>query len=211
MKLNTAKYSFVFLLTLLVACKQSVSGNTEMEQVVPAIPKDYKTIAAEAKAYCTLQNLNTDYFILVDLGLHSGLERFYVWDFKGDSISKRYMVSHGCGENPWMQTLTKDSAVFSNVSNSHCSSLGKYIIGERGYSQFGVHVKYLLHGKDSSNSNALMRDIVFHSWEMVPDKAVYPEGTPEGWGCPAISNAAFLEIDKMIQNSNLRPLMWIVE
>jgi hypothetical protein len=121
------------------------------------------------------------------------------------------MVSHGCGDNPWMQTLAKDSAVFSNVNNSHCSALGRYIIGERGYSQFGVHVKYLMHGMDASNSNAVIRDIVFHSWEMVPDVALYPEGTPEGWGCPAISNAAFQKIDLLIQNSGARPLMWLVE
>ena len=110
-----------------------------------------------------------------------------------------------------MQTLSKDSAVFSNTLNSHCSALGKYIIGERGYSQFGVHVKYLMHGKDSSNSNALKRAIVFHSWEMVPDNVVYPDGTPEGWGCPALSNMAFQEIDALIQGSVARPLMWVVE
>ncbi len=211
MKMFVFILSLFALLFLFLNCKNGETISSEVESLKPLEIEKYRSLAKEAKTYCMNQKLNTDYCILVDLVLHSGLERFFVWDFKSDTIKKSYMVSHGCGENPWMQTLTKDSAVFSNVNNSHCSSLGRYIIGERGYSQFGVHIKYLMHGMDASNSNALKRDIVFHSWEMVPDKAVYPEGTPEGWGCPAISNTAFQEVDVLIQSSDKRPLMWVVE
>ena len=55
----------------------------------------------------------------------------------------------------------------------------------------GVKIKYVLHGLDSTNSNALKRYIVFHWWEAVSDDEVYPDGTPEGWGCQTISNNSF--------------------
>jgi hypothetical protein len=86
--------------------------------------------------------------------------------------------------------------------------LGKYLIGERGVSQFGVNIKYLLHGLEESNKNALKRAIVFHSWELVPNEELFPKGTPEGWGCPAISDANFLELDKKLKGTE-KVLMWM--
>ena len=106
--------------------------------------------------------------------------------------------------------MSKSNPTFSNNPNSCCSALGKYIIGERGVSNWGVRVKYLLHGMEETNSNALKRAIVFHSWERVTDYEVYPSGTPEGWGCPAISNNAFIYIDKKLQQANRRTLLWMV-
>ena len=89
------------------------------------------------------------------------------------------------------------------------SSLGKYKIGDRGWSSFGVNINYRLHGLDETNSNANKRDIVFHSWEEIKDAEVYPAGTPEGWGCPAISDKAFLAVDKLLKNQAQPTLMWI--
>jgi hypothetical protein len=46
---------------------------------------------------------------------------------------------------------------------------------------------------------------------MVSDSATYPTGTPEGWGCPAISNKNFKLIDPLLQKTNKSVLMWIYE
>ena len=73
----------------------------------------------------------------------------------------------------------------------------------------GVKIKYTLYGLDSTNSNAFKRLIILHSWELVPDEEIYPDGTPEGWGCPAISNKNFMIIDSMLKNSPKPVLMWI--
>jgi hypothetical protein len=54
-----------------------------------------------------------------------------------------------------------------------------------------------------------MRTIVFHSWEKVPDEEVYPNGTPEGWGCPKISNNSFKIIEPLLQSRSQPVLMWI--
>ncbi|QOG02503.1 murein L,D-transpeptidase catalytic domain-containing protein [Flavobacterium sp. MDT1-60] len=171
---------------------------------------DYSPYFQEAKQYCKNNNLNQKKFILIDLGLHSGLKRFFVYDFKKNKILNSYMVSHGCGDNQWGRTSSKEDVPVSNESDSHCSSVGKYIISDRGVSQWGIKVNYLLQGKEKTNSNAKNRAIVLHSWEAIPNNEVYPEGTPEGWGCPAVSNESMLEIDEILkQNKNV--LMWVIK
>ena len=70
-------------------------------------------------------------------------------------------------------------------------------------------MKYLMHGLEETNSNALKRFIVFHSWNLMSDEEVFPKGSPEGWGCPTISNNAMKEIDPVIQKSTKPILMWI--
>jgi hypothetical protein len=168
-----------------------------------------KSKALQALAFCNSQNFNTDFCILIDMSLHSGVKRFIVWDFNNQRIRNSFLVGHGCCDNPWSNDSSKDNPKFSNTNDSHCSSLGKYKIGNRGYSNWGVHIKYLLHGLEQTNSNALMRTIVFHSWEEVADEEVYPKGTPEGWGCPTISNNSFMIVDPLLRTSSRPVLMWI--
>jgi hypothetical protein len=165
--------------------------------------------AKEAFDFCKGNNFNTEFCILIDMSLHSGVKRFFIWDFKKDTVSNSFLVGHGCCDNPWSQDASKGQPVFSNRDGSHCSSLGKYKIGERGYSDWGVHVKYFMHGLESTNNNAFARTIVFHSWEMVADEEVYPQGTPEGWGCPTISNKSMQIIDPKLKTSQKPVLMWI--
>ena len=165
--------------------------------------------AKEALEYCKANNFSTDFCILIDMGLHSGINRFFVYDFKKNEISQQYLVGHGCGTESWSTDSTKENPDFSNQDNSHLSSLGKYKIGKRGYSNWGVHVKYLMHGLEETNTNALKRIIVFHSWNMMSDTEVYPNGSPEGWGCPTVSNNSFKKIDPLLKNSKKPVLMWI--
>ena len=168
-----------------------------------------RTKANEALTFCTNKNFNTDFCILIDMSLHSGVKRFFIWDFRKDTIVESFLVGHGCGDNPWSYDLSKEKPTFSNKDGSHCSSLGKYKLGERGYSNWGVHVKYLMHGLEATNSNALARTIVFHSWEDVTDEEIYPKGTVEGWGCPTISNNNMNRIDPQLKASGKPVLMWI--
>jgi hypothetical protein len=168
-----------------------------------------RTKAKEAFDFCKKQNYSSEFCVLIDMSLHSGVKRFIVWDFKNDSISHSFLVGHGCCDEHWSSDESKENPKFSNVDGSHCSSLGKYKIGERAYSDWGVHIKYVLHGLEPFNSHAKSRYIVFHSWEVVSDEEVYPFGTPEGWGCPTISNKSFKIIDPLLKSSSKPVLMWI--
>ncbi|MCO5231854.1 MAG: murein L,D-transpeptidase catalytic domain family protein [Chitinophagales bacterium] len=163
----------------------------------------------EALRFCKTKGYNTDFCILINMGEHSGLKRFYIWDFNNESIMYSFLVSHGCGESPWGLDFSRENPMFSNSDGSHLTSLGKYKIGERGYSNWGINVKYLMHGLEPSNNNALRRTIVFHSWDIIPNREVYPRGVSEGWGCPAVSNDAFRTIDPMLRHSSKPVLMWI--
>ncbi len=168
-----------------------------------------KAKATDAYRFCKSKRMNEDFCVLIDMQIHSGKKRFFVWNFKKDTIVYSFLVGHGCCDNPWSRDLSKNKPKFSNDEGSHCSSLGKFKIGSRGYSSWGIKVKYLLHGLEPSNSNALQRAIVFHSWEFVADEEVYPKGTPEGWGCPTISNGSFKIIDPLLKRSSRPVLMWI--
>ena len=206
--MKTIRTYFLLISSSIIAC-----NNTAKKKEIDPYPSinlvSTKNKAVEALEFCKSKSYNTNFCILIDMSLHSGVKRLIIWDFERDTITNSFLVAHGCGNNPWNEDNTKEAPVFSNTDDSHCSSLGKYKIGERGFSQWGVNVKYVLHGLESSNSNAQRRAIVFHSWEAISDNEIYPNGTPEGWGCPAISNNSFRMIDPLLSSSDKPVLMWI--
>ncbi|MGE6396277.1 murein L,D-transpeptidase catalytic domain-containing protein [Chryseobacterium scophthalmum] len=212
-------FHLIFLVIIFSSCQyesKKVADNTvsENEKTSEIIKPELDLIktkkkAEEALAFCKSKKMNTDFCILIDMSLHSGLSRFIIWDFKEQKISNKYLVGHGCGSNSWSSDESKDNPKFSNEDGSHLSALGKYQLGERGRSDWGIHVKYLMHGLEKTNNNALKRFIVFHSWDLMSDKEIYPKGSPEGWGCPTISNNAMKELDPIIQNFEKPLLMWI--
>lgn len=206
--MNFINTTLPVLMIFFFGCNNSKETKQETEKLSISI-EITRMKAKEALEFCEHYNFNTNFCILIDMSVHSGLKRMMIWNFNQDKIEDAFLVSHGCGTSIWSLELTKDNPTFSNEDGSHCTALGKYKIGERGYSNWGVHTKYLMHGLEPSNSNALKRTIVFHSWEAVPEEEVYPSGTPEGWGCPAISNASFKVIDPKLQSSLKPVLMWI--
>lgn len=200
----------ITVICLIAVITLSQSFTPKKPATIPKVSIEKTRVKAkEALAFCDKRKFNTDFCILIDMSIHSGRKRFFVWDFQKDSIVESFLVGHGCGNNPWSYDFSKDKPTFSNKDGSHCSALGKYKLGERGYSSWGIHVKYLMHGLDATNSNALARTIVFHSWEDVTDEEVYPKGTVEGWGCPTISNKSMEKMDPKIKASEKPVLMWI--
>lgn len=207
----------IFIVGLICLMTMSCGGNhqndwktfftSEKKPVFDTLKVSRK--ADTASLFVKKKKMNQDWCVLVDMGLHSGLARMVIWDFKGDSILKRCLVGHGCGAYPWGTDRCKTSPVFSNEENSHCSSLGRYRIGERGPSQWGIGVKYALHGLDSSNSNAFKRFVVLHGWDKMSDVETYPQGSPEGWGCPTVSNAMMAWLDTQLKGNSSSVLLWI--
>ncbi|PKQ61970.1 peptidase [Labilibaculum filiforme] len=170
-----------------------------------------KTKADAAYQYCRKNGFSTEFCLLVDMSIHSGKNRLFIYDFKKDSIVDKGLCAHGCGVNKWGTEETKTNPKFSNVDNSHCTSVGKYKIGKRGYSNWGININYKLHGLEDSNDNAYSRIIVLHAWDMVSEEEIFPVGTPEGWGCPAVSNGLMRNIDSLLKNSSKPVLLWVYE
>lgn len=187
----------------------------EEEEQLNAVKKDktakYDSLSKVALAYCKANNLHAEKYLLFDLGTHSGLKRLFIYNLKQNKIDTAFLVSHGSGKNPWGNDLSKENPEVSNVPDSHCSSVGKYIIGNRDVSQWGIKIKYWLHGKERTNNNAEKRVVVLHSWEDVTDEEVFPRGTVESWGCPAVSLSTMTYLDAFLKSYQNKMLMWVVK
>lgn len=130
----------------------------------------------------------------IDMKIASGKNRFFVYDLKNNKIIDQGLVAHGSGS----ETGTEGKLKFSNVSKSLSTSLGKYATGISYNGQFGK--AYKLHGLDKSNSNAFVRNIVFHKYSKVP----YDEQTESicnSYGCPMVNEKYFKRIEEFIDHS----------
>ncbi len=189
-----------------------IASDTIIPFAIPAIDtQHYYTKHQQAKQYTKAKNWNQDFVILADMHIHSGLPRWFLWSLKDSAIFYSTLVAHGCGNNAWGRDLSKNKPVFSNLPESHCSSLGKYKIGQRSASNWGIGIKYTLYGMEPSNSNALARTIVLHGWDAIPNNIPYPDGVAEGWGCPAVSNQHMQYLDSMLQKQSKPTLLWVFE
>lgn len=165
----------------------------------------------EAQVYCAQNQFNTDYYFLLDFSIHSGKNRFFIYDFKKKEVIKSALVTHGSCDVFESNPTPYEKAKFSNQVNSHCSSIGKYKIGKREYSSWGINVKYWLHGLETTNNKAVERVVVLHSWSAVADAEIYPNYTALSWGCPAVSDNFMRHLDSILQKNTKPVLLWIVE
>lgn len=173
--------------------------------------KDYASQHTQALAYCKEQGFSQDYYFLIDLSIHSGKDRFFVYDFKKQKVVGQNLVTHGACDAFEQNPAAVEKVKFSNRIDSHCSAIGKYKVGKRDYSSWGINVKYWLEGLEETNSNAHGRIIVLHSWEAVADKEVYPNYSPLSWGCPAVSDNFMRMLDTKLQATKKPVLLWIIE
>jgi hypothetical protein len=176
------------------------------EAETKAVFEHIKSKADSALVFCKEKRFDTSFCILVDFKVHSGKDRFFIWDFKSDTILYAGLCAHGYGMNS-----TSSRPVFSNVPGSYCSSLGKYKIGARYVSNWGIKIGYLLHGLEESNNNALKRKVVIHSYGSIPSGEIYPTHLPLGYsqGCTVISNELMRQADELLKEATKPVLLWI--
>ncbi len=170
---------------------------------IPVKPSSkFLKLAAEAKSFTRDQKFREDYFFLVDLGLPSGKNRFFIYDLEKDSIVNRGLVTHGNCNQYWLEEVK-----FDNKIGGGCSSLGKYKMGYAYQGRFGL--AYKMHGLEATNSNAFERYVVLHSHECVPDEEVNDEICQSN-GCPTVSPAFLEQLDKLLKQPKKPMLLWIV-
>ncbi|WPO78912.1 murein L,D-transpeptidase catalytic domain-containing protein [Flavobacterium sp. KACC 22761] len=137
---------------------------------------------------------NTKIAFFIDMKIKSGKNRFFVYDLENDKIIDEGLVAHGCGS----ETGVAGSLKFSNEPNSNATSLGRYAIGKSYKGMFGK--SYKLNGLDQSNSNALKRAVVLHSYSAVPEEE-QDYYISRSHGCPMVSEVFFKRLEKIIDNS----------
>jgi hypothetical protein len=202
MKLNFIEMKNITLFLLVILLSSCTSLDAQ-------IAERTKQKAEAAKQYCVDNTMNTDICILIDMSVHSGKKRMFIWDLAADTLIAKGMCSHGCCDSGWSVDATKSEPRFSNIPESHCGSLGKYKLGARGWSSFGIHVNYKMHGLELTNNKAYERYIVFHSWNVMSNEETFPYGSPESWGCPAVSNDFMRYVDELLKQEEENVLMWI--
>lgn len=179
--------------------------------IEPVPKKNYMSKHQQALAYCQQNGFNPDYYFLIDMSIHSGKNRFFVYDFKNQKIAHENLVTHGSCDVLETNNDKWEKAKFSNANNSHCTAKGMYKIGKRDYSGWGIKVKYWLHGLEKTNNNAEQRVVVLHSWSAVANEEIFPEYSPLSWGCPAVSDDFMHTLDTKLQATTKPVLLWIIE
>ena len=109
--------------------------------------------------------------------------------FIGSTVGMGLSVpdAHGAGSDPDRNGVPR---YFSNVPDSHRSSLGSYLISERYAGKYGGSMR--TDGLESTNNLVRRRGIVMH-----PSNYVSADRAQQGmsWGCPAVPYAW---IDRLI-------------
>ena len=95
----------LFICSILGCTERVIPHKVEVEKGLQSELKSNYDLgrkkAKEAFAYCKTKKFNTNFCVLIDMSMHSGLKRFFVWDFKKDTVLYSFLVGHGCCDNPW--------------------------------------------------------------------------------------------------------------
>ncbi len=139
--------------------------------------------------------LNTRRSILTvcDFTRSSSQYRMWVLDLEKKKIIIHHYVAHGQG------TGDEFAKAFSNVNESHQSSLGFFVTGDTYQGQHGTSLR--LHGMDAGWNNAAYdRAIVIHGADYVCRESVQAQGRiGRSWGCPAVNEKLAPEIINAIR------------
>lgn len=159
----------------------------------------------EALAFCKKNKMDTTICIMIDMSIHSGKNRLFVYHFKKNEIVLESLCAHGVGGGS-----TPLKPVFSNQEGSYCTSLGKYKVKGRSYSNWGINIHYKMYGLEKTNSNAFKRIVVLHAYTPVPNKEIFPRTLfGQSAGCPVISNEAMRKIDVLLKAKKKPVLLWV--
>ena len=164
--------------------------------------KILKKLGKKAKAFAIENNYNNSYCFLVNMQLHSGKKRFFIYDLAHDRIVDSGMVSHGSCNNVFLSEVR-----FSNENGYGCTSEGRYLVGHKYKGRFGN--AYKLKGLDATNNNAFRRFVVLHSYTCVPDTETYPLPICNSLGCTMVSNNFLQKLSTIIDQST-KPILLFV-
>ncbi|MFC4163264.1 murein L,D-transpeptidase catalytic domain-containing protein [Epilithonimonas zeae] len=193
-------FLLIFLSFLLISCEVKSQENQSVNYI--NTEDKFSQKISEIKDFVKDSDYNSNKAFLIDFSIASSKFRFFVIDIKTGKILQKALVAHGDGSE---NGKTKNGLKFSNLENSHCSSLGKYLIEEKYKGQFGL--SYRLTGLDETNSNARKRAIVLHRLSCVPDVEQKTD-ICLSFGCPMVSDDFFKILEQHIDKSNKKIILY---
>jgi len=145
-------------------------------------------------AYIEAHDYDDQYCFMIDMSIHSGKQRFFIYNLKKDSIESAALVTHGAGS-----VTDNEVLFFSNKPGCNCTSLGKYKIGNPYEGKFDL--AYKLYGLDDTNNKAFERFVVLHEHSCVPVSEVFPLTICPSLGCPTVSPAFIAKLSAYLDKS----------
>ncbi len=161
-----------------------------------------QSIAEKLRPMLKAEHFCETYCFLADMSIHSGKNRFFVYDLENDSVIHAGLVAHGSGSETESGRLK-----FSNEAGSLATSLGRYRIGQEYIGKYGLAFK--LSGLDKTNSNAYERAVVLHAHPLVQATEIWPEQTCLSWGCPTVNPAFLLVLKKYINDADGPVMLYV--
>jgi len=140
------------------------------------------------------------WIMVVDFSQNSRSKRGYLIDLKRKKVIS-YHVAHGENSGDGKG----NSVAFSNIVDSHQSSLGLYVTDETYRGKHGKSLR--LKGLESTNDLAFDRAIVIHSADYANENVVTKQGfLGTSWGCPAVGEK---HIRKIVRKLNSKSFFYI--
>jgi hypothetical protein len=207
MKTLIRVFAIIVIAVLFVSCgifvnKKSTPSSQPPDEAKPVYTSLFTSRANAVRNYAAEKNFSTTYCFFVDMSIHSGRKRFFVFDLERNKVVISGLVSHGSCNETFL-----DQAKFSNAPGGNCTSQGKYKIGEKYWGQYGK--SYKLYGLESTNFNAYKRAIVLHSYSCIPDEEIYPRVACNSSGCAGVSPSFFEKLSSIIERSKKPIVLWI--
>lgn len=152
--------------------------------------KGYSKLKSEGK----IQN---PLLTIVDFDLSSTKKRMWILNMDSQEVLFNTYVAHGQG------TGGEFAKQFSNVENSHQSSLGFYMTGATYYGGNGLSL-YMDGMEKQFNSNARKRYIVIHGADYAEPSFIKRVGRlGRSYGCPAVPNKIAKDLINTIKGKSV--------
>ncbi|KPQ20530.1 murein L,D-transpeptidase catalytic domain family protein [Halomonas sp. HL-93] len=149
----------------------------QLLQLAPSASPEALRLAAQA---LSCRDPNAERLAVIDYSLPSTEPRLWVFDLSQHELMFQELVSHGQGSGD------AEAETFSNIPNSHQSSIGLFKTMNSYYGRNGYSLR--LEGLEANvNDNAFERAIVIHGADYVSEAFIDQTGRlGRSHGCPAV-------------------------